>query len=452
MYIPSPLSPPQPPQPPEPSPTSPAILAIRAMSTINSYTAPSPTPTVSLASSSTPSPQDAFREQFTRPGDVMSVLLLLGGDVIQRALAQLAGGPITPVAFSFGWVTYAISALLAAVGINKLLPPPDATCSVVNSRSKYPRQNNSWILGRIMRDYEFWRDDRIAEEETKILKAEEERRSALSEEDREKLKGPPRIALSIAVYEASTNKDKVAGKPDNDWIYYTGILCAFVQLGIAAIPWGLWGDWSILLTTACGIVLAFASGALPQWKAEKWSCRKDSDKIVSLTAGNGTKHVFVVVGNGVGLDLEDLAGGMGTPRPETRPLTAALAALWVVLLIAVSGLKENPWFLLAVGVIGMVQNVVVCGAARKPAAFGVHLEYKGAIARCKVMKALQDLEDMYPHVGKSLVDTFFPGGGLWPDEVKFWEEAEVKAKEADKRKKEEDKRRKAEHKLAKKQA
>lgn len=46
----------------------------------------------------------ALSEQWANPGDVFSVLLLLGGDVINRALAQLAGtkNRITPVAFSFG--------------------------------------------------------------------------------------------------------------------------------------------------------------------------------------------------------------------------------------------------------------------------------------------------------------------------------------------------------------
>jgi len=43
-----------------------------------------------------------LRTQWIHPSDVFSVLLLLGGDVISRALAQLAGGSVTPVAFSFG--------------------------------------------------------------------------------------------------------------------------------------------------------------------------------------------------------------------------------------------------------------------------------------------------------------------------------------------------------------
>lgn len=45
---------------------------------------------------------DELKQQWIRPTDVLSVLLLLGGEIVNRALAQLAGGAITPVAFSFG--------------------------------------------------------------------------------------------------------------------------------------------------------------------------------------------------------------------------------------------------------------------------------------------------------------------------------------------------------------
>jgi len=43
-----------------------------------------------------------FRLQWSHPKDVFSVLLILGGDIVGRALAQLAGGWLTPVTFSFG--------------------------------------------------------------------------------------------------------------------------------------------------------------------------------------------------------------------------------------------------------------------------------------------------------------------------------------------------------------
>lgn len=48
-------------------------------------------------------PTESFASEWSNPSNyAFTILLLLGGDVIARALAQLAGGPVTPVAFSFG--------------------------------------------------------------------------------------------------------------------------------------------------------------------------------------------------------------------------------------------------------------------------------------------------------------------------------------------------------------
>ena len=57
-----------------------------------------------------------LKNQWSNPNDILSLLLLLGPDVIQRALAQLVGRRITPVAFSFGWAAYSITALFSAIG------------------------------------------------------------------------------------------------------------------------------------------------------------------------------------------------------------------------------------------------------------------------------------------------------------------------------------------------
>jgi hypothetical protein len=64
---------------------------------------------------------DYLTVQWLNPGDILSVLLLLGPDIVQRAVAQLVGRVVTPVAFSFGWVAYAASVLLAAFGGNQSL-------------------------------------------------------------------------------------------------------------------------------------------------------------------------------------------------------------------------------------------------------------------------------------------------------------------------------------------
>ena len=57
-----------------------------------------------------------LKNQWSNPSDILSLLLLLGPDVIQRALAQLVGLRVAPVAFSFGWAAYSLSALFSVVG------------------------------------------------------------------------------------------------------------------------------------------------------------------------------------------------------------------------------------------------------------------------------------------------------------------------------------------------
>jgi len=52
-------------------------------------------------------PSTLFRNEWKNPSNyAFTILLLLGGDVVACALAQLAGGKLTPVAFSFGTVLH----------------------------------------------------------------------------------------------------------------------------------------------------------------------------------------------------------------------------------------------------------------------------------------------------------------------------------------------------------
>lgn len=57
-----------------------------------------------------------LQDQWRNPNDILSVLLLLGPEIVQTAIAQMAGRAITPVVFSFGWTAYAFKALLSTVG------------------------------------------------------------------------------------------------------------------------------------------------------------------------------------------------------------------------------------------------------------------------------------------------------------------------------------------------
>jgi hypothetical protein len=68
-------------------------------------------------------PSAAFKAQWISPSNyAFTVLLLLGGDVVSRALAQLAGGRITPVAFSFGMSFFCIPATFP-IGYSTCLQP-----------------------------------------------------------------------------------------------------------------------------------------------------------------------------------------------------------------------------------------------------------------------------------------------------------------------------------------
>lgn len=376
--------------------------------------------------------------QWRNPSDILSVLLIIGGDVIQKALAQLSGDSVVPVAFSFGWVAYSFTTLMSVVGDGRLMPPPDHLVKVINAANGNSRENRSWVLGRLLRDFE----------------------SPL----------PANIGLHATVFQAT---EKEAGKPEKDGYWISGLVLMLIQLGIAAIPWGLYNDWGVFLVTACGTVLALLTGSLPQWRFEKWACRRDSKKTVILTGGNGTRHVMVIQGVGKGLDLEDLAaadsprlrrwskcrnrptnlsdcnkhgtvqkdsdqkdirmlGSLPVALQITQVLCVVLAALWIVFLITVAGLKDYAWFLLAIGGLGMIQNVVIAGASRKIGTTGIHLKKIKSFEQSKVMDTLMDLEIEHKGVGRSLLEEFF-SGKLRPAEESWWNGSDKKTYDDERR-------------------
>ena len=139
----------------------------------------------------------------------------------------------------------------------------------------------------------------------------------------------------------------------------------------------------------------------------------------------GSQHAIVILGTGKGLNLEDLSAGQTNVDVSaswgTRVAVTIMAGFWILLLITAAGIKQNSWFLLAIGAIGILQNVFVAGWRRFPKAFGIPLEFVEVIGQEKVMKTLYEVEDKYPYVGASMLETFFPGKRR-EDEVKKWEE------------------------------
>ncbi|XP_044721200.1 uncharacterized protein HRG_06197 [Hirsutella rhossiliensis] len=341
-------------------------------------------------------------------GDVFSVLLILGGDVVATALAQLAGSGLAPATFSFGWVAYSVGALMSAVGHNKLMPSsPDCACKVINGQNGFARENSSWIISRVMRDFQVWCDPLVAKKSQDIL---DDKWQDLKRLDSRTTR-PQQAGLVVSVYQPS--KQFVHGTVKTDSVHWIGFLTMLAQLGVALIPAYLFGDWGILIITTGGTVLSMATGLLPQWKTEKWACRRKSRATYILTRGNGSQHAIVMLGNGHGFNLEGLASGQSNVQAATKSSTRiallVLFILWVLLLITAAGLKGHTWFLLAVGGLGIVQNVQVAGCPRRPESFGLCLDFVDVYAHKKAMETLLETERNHEHVGRALVPELFPG-------------------------------------------
>ncbi|GIJ91899.1 hypothetical protein Asppvi_010874 [Aspergillus pseudoviridinutans] len=363
---------------------------------------------------------DQLKTQWTTPSDVFSILLILGGDVVARALAMLAGGGFTPVAFSFGWVTYAISAL----GQDRLMvQDADTQCRVINARTGVTRDNTSWVLGRIMRDFEYWKDRQTSNKLHTLI----DHKWSVMRQRNPDARRPKFAGLVVSVYKPSETQPP--GIPVRDGLYWSGAVVLILQLSIAAIPCGLFGDWGILMITAVGIILSLITGSLPAWAREKWPCRRDSEDGYILTGGYGNQHAIIILGNGHGLNLEDLAVGGGNDMEDIQGLgtTVAmflLAVSWVSLLITASALKTNSLFLLAIGSVGMIHKSYMSRWSRRPENYGIPLEFESVIGEPKILSTLLEVERRYHRIGRNMLRDLFPDQ-LRPNEERDWNDVEA---------------------------
>ena len=377
-----------------------------------------------------PSATALLRQQFEQPAEILGILLIIGGDIIQKAIAQLAGRRTAPVAFSFGWVSYSFGALLSVWGDGELLPRPDCASIVVNRKSGNTKQNESWVIGRLIRDLEmeYGKMDHYDNKAFRIIKLE------AKDAWTQKLK--------------NQEEEDVPDPPHHDIVWWSFLGCAVVQFGLAVAPMFIHRirNWRILLVTAAGTMLALIHGSLPQWKREKYHCRMtDAGKETTfiLTRGNSHRYVFVIhVARDVrSLNLEDLAvrAGEGSSK-SMRVVSAVLAILWIMLLVAIGGLAQDTWFLLGVGGFGMLHNVLVAGYKRGTLAHGIPLDtdkpYLINDEPGNVMRGLQTAERKEPGLGLALLKIFFPGR-LRLHEEKFWQEAAENLAKQEKRQKEE---------------
>lgn len=311
--------------------------------------------------------------------------------------------------------------LMAAVGDSKLLPEPDHSCIVINGDSGCLRENKSWILGRLVRDYESWMHPDVRQKVEFIIDSKWLHLKSEARCRGQKLpERPIQAGLCVSIYES--DDEFICGQKNDMLLYLQSIVIAIAQIGIAATPCAISGDWGVLAITVCGIALSSATASLTHWRYEKWACRRLQKKSkYVLTSGNGNQHVIVILGDAGFLDLEDLASGQPVRGSVfLRWIIGSLTLLWGLLLIFASGIKDNSWYLLAIGTVGIIFNVYVAGVSKDPRCNGLPVKLKTVLGHRKVMQALYLVEEEYPGLGRNMRDVFFPGGELRPQEKEKW--------------------------------
>ncbi|TGO48887.1 hypothetical protein BOTNAR_0454g00060 [Botryotinia narcissicola] len=325
-----------------------------------------------------------FLEQWKNPGDVFSVLLIVGGDIVLLALACLT----------------------VVVGDNKLLVRclPEISLKVINLKNGYCRENKSWLLGRFNKDYNFWMPGDVKERllRPRVRCDEENTHAKAIPSDSSTIQKPIEYTVTLG------RSDTVLCIAVFKWI--DGAVPGLPSR-IAAIPWGLHSNWGIFLATAIRTLLAYLSASLPQWRQEKWSAAS-REKDVAVTIGNGNRHVIVILGAQHGSGMKDLATSRTPDLLSTCIYTSLLAVFWLVLLVTCCGIKTDSWYLLAVGGLGMAQNLMVASVPRTPAALSLPIELVSSgnedqivpeiFAEPKVMWTIMEFEDK--HCGLELLE------------------------------------------------
>ena len=200
------------------------------------------------------------------------------------------------------------------------MPRSDFRTTVIGAKSGHARDNKSWVIGRLLRDYELQAKPHTLEKDS-----------------------PDWEALRVSVFKIVPGSK--AGRPSLDWVWYGGFVVVLIQLSIAIVPLCLYGEWIVILITICGTMLAFSHGALPQWRKEKWECPRTGGGTVTITQGNGSRHAVVILGGPDAPDLEILAycDGNTVCALSTRIGSAVQTTLWLALVITVAGLKQGAW-------------------------------------------------------------------------------------------------------------
>lgn len=304
--------------------------------------------------------------QWRNPKDILSVLLVLGGESVQKAIANLVGRHvnigrktrlgIVPVAFSFGWVAFSFSALLSSIGDGKLMPDPEDQAFFVNCNTGFARENQSWLLNRILRDHEIRNPLNRGSEIGENVPTHESKSS-----------GPEVLRIDIFNVEAIDNAEV-------DFTWWSGWVTIAIQIGICTIPLAQYRDWLGLFTIIVSTILALITSSLPQWQAEKWPGKVlEQEQIACLTRGNGYSHVMVLISAPGSWNLEALATAAERGHALTSPILLIFSIFWTSLLITTAGIEDHSWYVLGLGALGTLQNIFAGNTTRRPEASKIRL-------------------------------------------------------------------------------
>ena len=311
-------------------------------------------------------------------------LMLVGGEIVELAFAKSLG--LSPVPFSFGWLQYLTRKFCTTVEGKSV----SNGTMLINVKSGYTRNNQSWILNQIFKDWQ--------------------------------QRTPPRSSLNVEIF-------KVV-KPS---VYHT--FPEVVAYGTVLIQ--LWLSVSAALdgrrsATLPLVVLAIFFNSIINALAGNLKDRfgvqalHGKSKAVILTPGNGSRHAMVITDDdGVGVDLEQLAMAVPPQSNRVAKLTGTFLTGFVVAFIFSMAPPDRS--LVRAAFVGFLYNMWL---AFQPASYGVDLDSVTTVAaeNSKVFHILIKLEEERAGAGLSLVPIFFPGE-LREDE-KLWVEERKKLNSA----------------------
>jgi hypothetical protein len=116
----------------------------------------------------------------------------------------------------------------------------------------------------MVRDYEYWMRSAVHSVTQSLIDARWKLDQNIAEKDLAgsgaQVPRPRQVGLVVSFWEPSNTIE--VGKPGHDLLHWSGLITTILQLGIAAIPCGIWGDWSILVVTGGAMILCFGMGSL----------------------------------------------------------------------------------------------------------------------------------------------------------------------------------------------